>query len=235
MPHEEAARIQERLAALVCLTPLAVLGPEAPAVAAGADVAYSNDGRRAWAAAVALDRRMHLVGSCLIEDEPDGAYARGFLAFREGRLLIRALQALAPRPDVVFLDGHGVVHERGLGLASHVGVLLGLPTIGVAKTPFAPVDRSPGLDRGDFVVFTTPRGAQGAAVRLKARSKQVYVSPGHLTDLASAIELALVWSTGRRRVPEPLARAHTLSVLARAAAQGDPEARRALASFEETQ
>lgn len=115
----------------------------------------------------------------------------------------------------MFLDGHGVVHERGLGLASHVGVLLGFPTVGVPKTPFHSIDHDPGPDRGDHYVLTKEWGAQGAAVRLKRRVKPVYVSPGHLVDLPSALALALAWSSGRHRVPEPLSAAHTLSLEAR--------------------
>ena len=118
-------------------------------------------------------------------------------------------------PDLIFCDGHGVVHERAFGLASHVGVLLGIPTIGVPKTPFHAVERQPGLERGDFVVYTKEWGAEGAAIRLRAGTKPVYVSPGHLVDLPSAIALALAWSTGRHRVPEPLSAADTLSKLAR--------------------
>jgi deoxyribonuclease V len=138
-------------------------------------------------------------------------YVRGYLAFREGRLTVEVLERLRCAPDVVFLDGHGVVHERGLGLASHVGVLLEVPTVGVPKTPFHAIGREPGRERGDYYVLTKEWGATGASIRLKGGSKQVYVSPGHRVDLDSAIALALRWSHGDRRVPEPLAAAHTLS------------------------
>ena len=128
---------------------------------------------------------------------------------------LEALAALEVAPHLIFLDGHGVVHERGLGLASHVGVLSGLPTIGVPKTPFHSIDHDPGPAQGDHYVLTKEWGAQGASIRLKSRVKPVYVSPGHLVDLPSAVALALSWSSGRHRVPEPLAAAHTLSVQAR--------------------
>ncbi len=143
------------------------------------------------------------------------------LPHRDGGQLpcrIRAFHSVTS--DLVFLDGHGVVHERGLGLASHVGVLLGVPTIGVPKTPFHAIDHLPGPQRGDFYVLTKEWGAQGASIRLKAGVKPVYVSPGHLVDLDSAIALALTWSSGRQRVPEPLAAAHTMSALARNASAG---------------
>ncbi len=218
--REEAAAIQRRLAEHVRLAPLPASGPDSPAVAVGVDVAYAKDGSRAWAAAVAMDRAWRVLGRAVVEGVPDLEYAPGYLAFREGRLTIEALLALGLRPGVVFLDGHGVVHERGLGLASHVGVLLDVPTVGVPKTPFHAIDRSPGPRRGDFYVLTKEWGAQGASIRLKAGVKPVYVSPGHLVDLGSARELALVWSSGRHRVPEPLAAAHTASVHARNAAIG---------------
>ncbi len=215
--REEAAAIQRELAALVVLRPLAAEGPGSPRFAAGADVAYSLDGSRAWAAAVAMDRRFRVVATSIVCGEPDSPYVTGHLAFREGRLTLEALAALEVCPDLVFFDGHGVVHERGLGLASHLALLLGVAGIGVPKTPFDSVDRVPGPERGDHYVLAKDWGAEGAAVRLKRRVKPVYVSPGHLVDLQSALALCLVWSTGRHRVPEPLAAAHTLSVATRAA------------------
>jgi deoxyribonuclease V len=216
--HVEADAIQRRLAGEVELRPLPAEGPGSPAIAVGVDVAYSKDGTRAWAAAVAMDRQFRVLATSVIEGEPDIPYKRGYLAFREGRLTIDALLSLGAEPGVVFCDGHGVVHERGCGLASHVGVLLGLPTVGVPKTPFHAIDHAPGPHRGDYYVLTKEWGAQGASVRLKAGSKPVYVSPGHRTDLGSAVTLALVWSSGRHRVPEPLSAAHTLSVKARGTA-----------------
>ncbi len=218
VPRRQAAAIQRSLAQHVLVQPL---DAAAVRLAAGVDVSYARDGSRAYAYAVVMDRALRPVESAIIAGEPDAPYVRGYLAFREGRLTLEALLALTITPDVVFLDGHGVVHERGLGLASHIGVLLDVPTIGVPKTPFHAVTREPGQSRGDRIILTKEWGAAGAAVRLKARSKPVYVSPGHRVDLDSAIQIALEWTSGRHRVPEPLARAHTYSVLAR----NDGEAR----------
>jgi len=220
VPDEDAREIQRRLADLVVVAPLAVDGEGSPQLAAGVDVGYTRDGGRAWAVAVLMDRSFRVLEERLVAGEPDRAYAPGLLAFREGRLTVEALLALAGTPDVVFVDGHGVVHERGLGLASHVGVLLDVPTIGVPKTPFHAVERLPGPERGSTLVYTKEWGAQGAAVRLRTGVKPVYVSPGHLTDLESAISLALAWSTGRHKVPEPLQAADTRSKTARNEAGG---------------
>jgi deoxyribonuclease V len=216
--HGEADAIQHRLASEVELRPLSADGQGSPAVAAGADVAYSKDGMRAWAVAVAMDREFHVLATSVIEGEPDIPYKRGYLAFREARLTIEALLSLGVEPELVFCDGHGVVHERGCGLASHVGVLLGVPTVGVPKTPFHAIDHYPGPHRGDYYVLTKEWGAAGASIRLKSGSKPAYVSPGHLTDLDSALAIALAWSSGRHRVPEPLSAAHTMSVTARGTA-----------------
>jgi len=212
---QEAAAIQRRLAPLVELRPLPSEGPGAPRLAAGVDVGYSKDGTRAWAAAVLMDRRFAIVETTIAEGEPDLEYVPGHLAFREGRLALAALEALSAEPDLLFVDGHGVVHERGLGLASHLGVLLGLPAIGAPKTPFHAIDRLPDAPRGSYYVLSKEWGADGAAIRLRANVKPVYVSPGHLVDLDSAIALCLAWSTGRHRVPEPLQAADTASKLAR--------------------
>jgi deoxyribonuclease V len=218
---EQAAALQEKLARDVVLRPLPAEGAASPRLAAGVDVAYSKDGLSAWAVAVVMNRRFDVIATAVAAGEPDCDYTSGYLAFREGRLTVEALLALEVTSDLVFLDGHGVVHERGLGLASHVGVLLDVPTIGVPKTPFHSIDHDPGRHRGDYYVLTKEWGAEGASIRLKARSNPVYVSPGHLVDLPSAIDLALAWSTGRHRVPEPLSAAHTLSLLARNVAGGE--------------
>lgn len=213
---EAAHEIQRRLAACARIEPLPATGEGAPKLAAGVDVGYSRDGTAAWAVAVVVDRGLRVVDRAVVPGEPDRPYAPGLLAFREGRLTLEALTALTVEPDVVFCDGHGVVHERGCGLATHVGVLLDLPTIGVPKTPFHAIERDPGPLRGGYYVLTKEWGAEGASLRLRSHVKPVYVSPGHRVDLASSIALALAWSTGKHRVPEPLQLADTASKLARA-------------------
>ena len=210
-----AEGIQRSLAQQVVLRPLATTGPGAPRFAAGVDVGYTRDGSRAWAAAVVMDSDLRTVDRCVVAGVPDRPYAPGLLAFREGRLSLEALCGLEVEPGVIFCDGHGVVHERGCGLASHLGALLGVPTVGVPKTPFHSIDHAPEAARGSYYVLTKEWGATGASLRLRAGVKPVYVSPGHLVDLESSIALALAWSTGRHKVPEPLQAADTLSRLAR--------------------
>ncbi len=209
---ERAAHIQTELARHVVLS---ALGAEQVRIAAGVDVGYSLDGSRAWACAVSMDSSYRVLERTVVPGAPDRTYSPGLLAFREGRLTVAALTALEARPDLVFCDGHGIVHERGLGLASHIGVLLDIPTIGVTKTPFHSVERLPETERGSLLVYEKEWGARGAALRLRTGVKPVYVSPGHLVDLESAIAQCLGWSTGHHKVPEPLQAADTLSRLAR--------------------
>ncbi len=220
VPLTEAASIQRQMATEVRLQPVPAAGPGSPRLTAGVDVAYSRDRSLAWSAALVMDRWFRVIDSVVVEGEPDLEYVPGYLAFREGRLTLAALCALDVEPDLLLLDGHGVVHARGCGLASHVGVLLGVPAIGVAKAPFHAIDRLPGPRRGEHYVLSKEWGAEGASLRIKTGVKPVYVSPGHLVDLSSSIALALAWSTGRRRRPEPLAAAHTLSVQARNRGRG---------------
>ncbi len=217
---QTAEDIQRSLSAHIVLSPLATEGVGAPRLAAGIDVGYSVDGEHAWAATVLMDPSFRVLERVVVEGHPDRPYAPGLLAFREGRLSLEALCKLRARPDLVFVDGHGTVHERGLGLASHIGLLLDIPTIGVPKTPFHAIDHPPGHSRGSYYVLTKEWGAEGAALRLRTGVKPVYVSPGHLVDLRSAIELCLAWSSGHHKVPEPLQAAHTLSVCSRSAAAG---------------
>ena len=96
-------------------------------------------------------------------------------------------------------------------MASHVGVVLGVPTIGVPKTPYHPSIQAPGPARGDYYVLTRSGGRRGLH-QTEGESQTRLRLAGHLVDLPSAIALALIWSTGRRRVPEPLSAAHTLSL-----------------------
>ena len=215
----EAEAIQRRLAPHVVLWPLSAVGDHSPKIAAGVDVGYSREGHLAWAAAVVMDERCRVLERVVVPGEPDLPYVPGLLAFREGRLSIEALLALEYEPDLLFVDGHGVVHERGFGLASHLGLLLDIPTIGVPKTPFHAIDHAPEKPRGSYYVLTKEWGAQGASLRLKAGVKPVYVSPGYRVDLDSAIALCLKWSSGRHKFPEPLQAAHTLSSVTRAEAR----------------
>lgn len=138
-------------------------------------------------------------------------YISGFLGFREAPALIKAIDNLPQLPDVIFIDGHGISHPRGLGIASHIGVLLDRPTIGVAKSILV------GKPEGDLnpeVGSQVPlvwKGKQIATVlRTKKRCNPLIIAPGHRISHATAVELVLRYCRGYR-LPEPIRFAHNLS------------------------
>lgn len=209
--REEARLLQEELALSVHLTPLQL----PPLRIAGTDAAYSRDGRTAYAAAVVLDpESWMLVDRAWAIGPVPYPYIPGFLAFREGPCLLEALRRLGARPDLVFFNGHGILHPRGLGLASHLGVLLDIPSIGCAQGPpakgFAKASLLP-AERGSraFISLEGTR-AQGAALRTRRGRKPLFVSPGHLITLEEALHWTLAASV-RYRMPEPLRQAHILA------------------------
>ncbi|MDH7512368.1 MAG: endonuclease V [Clostridiales bacterium] len=136
-------------------------------------------------------------------------YIPGFLSLRETPAFFAAFQKIKRRPDVTLLDGNGIAHPRRMGLASHAGVVLDIPTIGCAKTPFFPF-RPPPPVRGAFTYFKNDAQEKvGFCLRTRTGVKPVFVSPGHrVTFLLSR---KIVQECCRFRIPEPIRQAHLLS------------------------
>jgi deoxyribonuclease V len=170
---------------------------------AGVDVAYDDAGDRMVGAAVVLDARtLEVRDQAVAEGRHPAPYVPGLLAFRELPSVLAALEKLTVRPELVVCDGYGRAHPRRAGLAVHLGVRLGLPCFGVAKTPFTFSYAPPGEERGAAADLVAPEGdVVGRALRTRAGVKPVFVSAGHGLDLdrACAHTLAL---TGRYRLPE---------------------------------
>lgn len=138
-------------------------------------------------------------------------YVPGLLSFREGPAILEALGRLDTTPDLLLFDGQGIAHPRRLGIASHIGVLTDLPSIGVAKSrltgrPACPLDEEKGawqpLLDGDEVV--------GALVRTRTNVKPVFVSIGHRVSLDTAVDYVLACTT-RYKLPETTRCAHRLA------------------------
>ena len=130
-------------------------------------------------------------------------YIPGLLGFREAPCVISTFGKLRERCDMVMVDGHGLAHPRGFGLACHVGVLLDIPAIGVAKKCLYGTFSEPDLEKGERTLI---RGKNheiiGAALRTRDGVKPVFVSIGNRTDLNTAVMIALECSRGLR-IPEP--------------------------------
>jgi deoxyribonuclease V len=137
-------------------------------------------------------------------------YVPGYLSFREGPAVIKALKTLKTGPDLILFDGQGIAHPAGMGIATHIGMLLRTPAIGCAKSRLVGNYKEPGITKGSFSYLRIRDRIIGAVVRTRENVKPVFVSPGHMIDLKDSIDIVL-HCTGRYRIPEPLREADRLS------------------------
>ncbi|MFD4656513.1 endonuclease V [Kitasatospora sp. NPDC058444] len=208
----EALAEQERLRPLVQAHDDGPGDPAPSALIAGVDVAYDDDHDLVAAAAVLLDRdTLTVVEQATAVGRIAFPYVPGLLAFRELPAVLDALAALTRTPDIVVCDGYGLAHPRRLGLASHLGVLTGLRTLGVAKTPFTFDHHEPDAPRGSSTPLTDPATGEevGRAVRTREGVKPVFVSVGHRTGLDTAVRTTLDLAP-RYRLPETTRHADSL-------------------------
>jgi len=136
-------------------------------------------------------------------------YIPGFLSFREGPAILAAFGKLSEFPGVMIYDGCGIAHPRGLGMASHMAILTGIPSIGCAKSRLCGKCDEPGQKKGDWTALTNKGKPIGTCLRTRNNVKPVYVSPGSGFGISSARELilSLAW---KYRLPEPTRLAHNL-------------------------
>lgn len=174
-----------------------------PRYIAGADVGFEQEGAITRAALVVLEYpSLQLVEHRIARIETTMPYIPGFLSFREVPALLTAWQQLTLQPDLLFVDGQGISHPRRLGVAAHFGLLVDIPTIGVAKKRlcgrFEHLDEEPGsrqplMDKGEQI---------GWVWRSKARCNPLFVSSGHRISLESALQWVELCTAGYR-LPEP--------------------------------
>lgn len=129
-------------------------------------------------------------------------YFPGLLSFREMPVMLAALRRLITPVQGILCDGQGIAHPRRLGLASHLGLIVGLPTVGCAKSRLCGTHREPGKTRGSVAVLMDGGERIGSVLRTRDRVRPVYVSPGHLCDFESSIAWVLTCGAGFR-LPEP--------------------------------
>jgi len=175
---------------------------------AGADVSYNRFSNTIFAAAIvwrASDNTVLEMRSAVRESS--FPYRTGFLSFREAPALLAALKQIRHRPDVVMLDGHGIAHPRRMGLASHIGLHLDVPTIGAAKSRLAGRYSEPGPNPGERASIELGVDVVGIALRTRRRAAPLLVSPGNGIDIDSAVKAVLACLRGYR-LPEPTRIAH---------------------------
>jgi deoxyribonuclease V len=175
---------------------------------AGADVSYSRHDPRLFAAVVVVNARtLEVLETSSVVAEARFPYVPGFLSFREAPPVMEAFRGLSDWPDLLLVDGHGVAHPRGFGLACHLGILLDVPSVGVAKSVLVGDADPPGPRRGSTARLVHRERTVGRVVRTRDRVRPVYVSVGHRLSLRTAVEWVLASGRGFR-VPEPTRQAH---------------------------
>ena len=183
---------------------------------AAADLAFVD---RRWPrqptrgrAAVVLMRypELDVIEEQVVEGDVGFPYVPGLLSFREAPLLAQALERLQGAPDLLLIDGHGYAHPRRFGIASHIGLMADLPTIGCAKSRLCGEHTEPGPRRGSKAELRLGGEVIGAVLRTRDGVKPIYVSAGHKIGLEAAVQWALRLAP-RFRLPEPIREADALS------------------------
>jgi deoxyribonuclease V len=205
--YEEAVAAQQELVQQVSLEDSVI----SPRLVGGMDVSYHryDPTRTLYAAAIVLDyQTLSVVEQATAMDVSKFPYIPGLLGFREVPVLVKAFEKLHHRPDILLVDGHGISHPRRCGVASHLGVVLDIPTIGVAKSilvgePAAPL----GLEVGSRAPLIWQKEILGMLYRSKKRAHPLIISVGHKVSLTTAMKIVGDCLRGYR-LPEPTRRAH---------------------------
>jgi deoxyribonuclease V len=200
----QAIEIQAELAGEVCQ----VGSIKSPRLIGGVDISVNRWAGTGMGAAVVLSYPgLEIVETKVVSDRIEFPYVPGLLSFREAPLILAALERITATPDLIMVDGQGMAHPRRMGLASHLGLFLGVPTIGCAKSRLCGECGEPSYGPGSYTELKDKGEVIGAVLRTRAGVKPVYVSIGHMIDLASAIRWVLACCRGYR-LPEPTRLAH---------------------------
>lgn len=178
---------------------------------AGVDVGFEQDGRVTRAAVAVLEYPgLALVEQVVARVATTFPYVPGLLSFREAPAVLAAFEEVRVAPDLILYDGQGIAHPRRFGIASHVGLLLDCPSIGVAKTRLVGAHGVPANRRGAWTPLRDAGEVIGAVLRTRAGVKPLYVSIGHRVSLETAVRWTLACVT-RYRLPETTRWAHRLA------------------------
>ena len=206
LSYREAVAIQEELVTQLKIRDGGI--PDPIRTVAGADISYDRGSDYFFAAVIVMSHPdLTVIEESTFSARVSFPYIPGLLTFREGPPLVGAFARLNQTPDVVLFDGQGTAHPRGIGLASHLGLLLDLPAIGCAKSRLVGSYGEVGKTRGEWSYLLYKEHRVGAVVRTRTGVNPIFVSPGHRIGLESAITLALSCCRGYR-IPEPVRLAH---------------------------
>lgn len=210
MTPREAVGVQKRLASRVSMVDSPAM--EDPALIVTFDISSKLFGKTLYAVAVAWDvKRGEIVSVSRSKFPVTFPYVPGLLSFRETPPMIEALGGLEEVPDLFLCDGHGIMHPRLFGLACHMGVAAGIPSIGCAKSRLTGDHVEVGREKGERAVVKLGEKKVGYIVRTRRNVKPLYVSPGHMVSCERAVEVVMSL-IGKTRIPDPLKVAHSQSV-----------------------
>lgn len=151
----------------------------------------------------------------IIKDKVDFPYIPEFLSYRELKFLIKAYQKIKKKPNVILIDGQGILHPRKAGIATHFGVIINKPTIGIAKSLLiGEIKEKLKEDKFSYLPIFLNNEILGYVLRSRERTKPIYVSPGNLITKERALEI-VINCCKKFRIPEPLRYVHTKSKLAK--------------------
>ncbi|MFQ5462763.1 MAG: deoxyribonuclease V [Phycisphaerae bacterium] len=170
---------------------------------AGADLAFTRDGKTCIAGAVVWDvARQAVVEQHIVRRAVRFPYIPGLLSFREAPAILAVLRKIKTDPDAFLFDGQGLAHPRRFGLACHVGILIDRPSIGCAKSRLIGDETEPGIRRGSVSALEDDGDCIGMVLRTRDRVKPIYVSVGHRVSLQTAVDVTMACCAGYR-LPEP--------------------------------
>jgi deoxyribonuclease V len=179
---------------------------------AGIDIAYSKkDSKKACGAYVTIDSNtMEVLESNTIITNINFPYIPTYLAYRELPIFLKLFDKMKIKPDVIMVDGNGILHPFGIGIASHIGILLDIPTVGVAKKLLYGKEKSIRLSRKNVCEIVDEKGKIiGFSLRVYENVKPVFVSPGHKISFRRALDITR--KVQKYRIPEPIRRAHIIA------------------------
>ncbi|MCP5195565.1 MAG: deoxyribonuclease V [Gammaproteobacteria bacterium] len=178
---------------------------------AGVDVGFEESGAVTRAAVAVLRYpELDLLETAIVRRPTEFPYVPGLLSFRELPAVLEALEQLRTSPDLLLCDGQGIAHPRRLGIASHLGLLVDIPSIGVAKTRLCGTHEEPPNQRGAWTPLHAAKEMIGVVLRTRPGVKPLYISSGHRVSLETAIRYVMACCT-RYRLPETTRHAHRLA------------------------
>jgi len=204
--YEHLIKLQRRLAEKIVICPY----ESDVKFVAGVDVSFNKHSDIGFCSMVVLDKMFDVVEARFHKMKVRLPYIPGLLSFRELPLVINTFKKLVNMPDIIICDAQGIAHPRGFGLASHLGVVLKIPTIGCAKNRLVGENADPPNKMGGYSILYYRGKKVGIVLRTKEGCKPIFISPGNLIDIDSSLAVVMKY-VGNCKLPEPVRLAHIYS------------------------